>query len=166
MKKSIILVALLFFVAIILCVIGFFSGYKSSINGEQAEQLASQLAESTAVYIMATGKLPAEPFNPFMQEGMFPELNLSCSKKDNSCLDKNFIYTGKCNNEKCMLNVAHVKNNPHSLSSLEDVDYLISMEMKPVVSITSWKRLCSYNTNAGKKVCDYLHQKGWPVQSF
>ncbi len=65
-----------------------------------------------------------------------------------------------------MLNVAHVKNNPHSLSSLEDVDYLISMEMKPVVSITSWKRLCSYNTNAGKKVCDYLHQKGWPVQSF
>lgn len=160
MKKIVAGLLFLFCVAVGLCVIGFVSADKVSTNAEQADQLASQLMKNTVEYVMKTGQLPTQPFNPFMRSGIFPSLSLDCKEKENLCLDKDFIYTGQCSDEKCMLHVARMTQD--STPSAVSVDFMMSMQMEPRRGVTYWKKVCLYNTKAGRRVCDSLREKGWP----
>lgn len=138
----------------------------SNALAEQTEQTAEQLATNTMEYIMVKGRLPTETFNPFLQEGMFPNLIATCNKQDDACVDKNFVYTGKCNATTCTLNIAHLKATVSFPFSLEQVSYMISMQVQPNGNIKLWKRGCFYNDKLGKQVCSYLQERGWLSKSM
>ncbi|MBP5404223.1 MAG: hypothetical protein J6Y17_03945 [Elusimicrobiaceae bacterium] len=100
-----------------------------------------------------------------MQAGIFPNLQATCKKQDNACVGQNFMYTGQCNVEKCTLNVAHLKTNSSAQYSLDQIDYMFSMQVQPK-NVDMWKRMCVYKTQLGQQVCMYLKERGWYVKPF
>lgn len=132
---------------------------------QQTEQIALQIRDNTIEYVTAHRNLSKQHFNPFLKEGMFPNMEMVCNRQDNTCTNQHFIYTGKCNLENCLLNVAYAQKKTPKLNKT-DVDYMINMQVRPNQNVRLWKRVCFYNTPLGQQVCDYLKERGWKVKLF
>ena len=131
---------------------------------QQTEQIALQIRDNTIEYITTQGHFSRHAVNPFLKEG-FSKLEMTCNPQEGTCTNQHFLYTGKCNTNNCLLEVAYFPKKSTKLDTTK-VDYMISMQVRPNHNVRLWKRSCSYNTKLGQQVCDYLQERGWKTKPF
>ena len=166
MKKKNIFVFILIAIAAVLYIIAN-KGLSNLANeadtqmlAQQIQQLDPQLRFNANAYLLKHSAPPQNP-NPFMQEGMFPQLSLTCDKQANMCSDQRFLYTGKCNAETCLLNIVYAEEASPQYVATHGLDFMITLQAYP-----QEKRVCFYNSKLGRQVCKYLEEQGWPIRQL